>query len=372
MKTDKEKWNVAICSGDGIGPEIIKEAVKVLRTLERTDEAHRFEFREAPIGGAAFDVYGCHLPKETLDAVSGSDALLFGSVGGPVDAADTPKWKDAEKNALLGLRQKFDMAVNVRPAAILASLAHLSPLKNEVIGAMGVDIVIVRELVGGIYFGDRGIDEKAAFDTMSYTVEQIKRPLEFAFQTARQRARKSVTVVDKANVLNTSRLWRTVATEMHKDYSDVELKFMYVDNAAMQLIMNPSQFSVVCTENMFGDILSDAASVLPGSLGLMPSASLGNKGLHMFEPSGGSAPDIAGQGVANPIGAILSAALMLRYSMKCEAAASAVEKAVAQTLAKGFRTRDLAREGEKSISTSEMGDAVCKELETVLAKKQTN
>eukprot|EP00923_Selenidium_pygospionis_P049335 GHVN01084987.1.p1 GENE.GHVN01084987.1~~GHVN01084987.1.p1 ORF type:complete len:366 (+),score=76.66 GHVN01084987.1:113-1210(+) len=355
---------IAVCPGDGIGPEIMAEAEKVLCVIESEGQV-KFQTKRALVGGAAHDACGEHLPAETIKVIEASDALLFGSVGGPVDSLNEPKWKDAEKNALLGLRKHFNLAVNIRPTSIHKPLAHLSPLKESIIKEAEVDFVIVRELVSGLYFGKRELGETSAYDTLAYTADEIRVPLRFAFETAQQTPSKTVCVVDKANVLDTSRLWRKVANEMSKEFSDVKVVFMYVDNAAMQLIQRPSQFSVLVTDNMFGDILSDAASVLPGSLGLMPSASLGDK-VHLFEPSGGSAPDIAGQQVANPIGQILSVAMMLRYSFKMEREAVAIERAVRKALNDGARTKDLARQGETSLTTAQMGDAVCKALKAEL------
>ncbi|CAE7463328.1 leuB [Symbiodinium necroappetens] len=354
--------NIAVLAGDGIGPEVMAAAVKVVRKVGEL-YGHRFNFEDYKVGGAAWAAAEAagdtptHLPASTLEGCEKSDAILFGSVGGPVDQQHEPRWKDCEKNALLGLRKRFKLAVNLRPSKVYPFLSHLCPLKPSIIGT-GVDMVIIRELVGGIYFGEHKRDGDKAFDVMEYTVEGIRKPMVFAFEAARLR-RKKVTVVDKANVLECSRLWREVAREVHKGYPDVELDFMYIDNACMQVIQKPSFFDVVATGNMFGDILSDAASVLPGSLGLMPSASLGD-GLHMYEPSGGSAPDIAGKGVANPIAQILSGAMMLRYSFQLEKEAAAVEAACEEVLKSGRLTGDLLEESQRSnaVSTSAIGDAV--------------
>merc|ERR1719277_1667925 len=338
------------------------EALKVLNKVSEL-YAHSLHFTEAQVGGAAWAAAEAagespsHLPLKTLELCEKSDAILFGSVGGPVAEQHLPKWKDCEKNALLGLRKKFNLANNLRPSKVYPFLSHLCPLKPSII-EKGVDVLVVRELVGGIYFGEHKRDGDRAYDVMDYTAEGIRKPVVFAFEAAKSR-RKKVTVVDKANVLETSRLWREVARDIAKNHPDIELEFMYVDNAAMQIIQKPSAFDVIATENMFGDILSDAASVLPGSLGLMPSASLGDS-VHMYEPSGGSAPDIAGKGIANPFAQILSGAMMLRYSWELEAEAAAIEAAVEQVMLAGVLTGDLLEEGNKTGAkkTSEVGDAV--------------
>jgi len=353
--------NIAVLAGDGIGPEVMAEALKVLVKIQEL-YGHEFTFTEAKVGGAAWEVETpTHLPAETLDVCQKSDGILFGSVGGPVSEQNLPKWKDCEKLALLGLRKHFNLAVNLRPSRIYPFLAHLCPLKASIIGK-GVDILVVRELVGGIYFGEHRREGNKAFDVMEYDVDGIRKPLVFAFNAALSRSKK-VTVVDKANVLETSRLWREVAREVCLEYPSVQMDFMYVDNAAMQLVQNPADFDVIVTGNMFGDILSDIASVLPGSLGLMPSASLGDR-VHMFEPSGGSAPDIAGQGKANPVAQILSGAMLLRYSFQLEAEAAAIEAAVAEVLESGRLTADLMERDQRheAISTSTLGDAVVSAL----------
>jgi 3-isopropylmalate dehydrogenase len=351
-------YRIAVLAGDGIGPEVMQETLKVLCAVEKRF-GHAFTFEEALIGGAAYEVHGVHFPESTLEVCEKSDAVLFGSVGGPVDQQDQPRWKDAEKNALLGLRKALKLAVNVRPAKVYPFLSALSPLKPAIVGA-GVDLVVVRELLGGLYFGEHSTEGDKARDVMEYTVPQIERVVRFGFEAARGR-RKKVTVVDKANVLDCSRLWRKVAQSIAPEFSDVALEFLYVDNAAMQLIKNPSSFDVIVTENMFGDILSDLASVLPGSLGLMPSASLGEH-VHLYEPSGGSAPDIAGKGIANPIAQILSAGLMLLYSFGLEKEAQAIEGAIQKILASGVRTKDIASADRESVSTAGMGAAIVKEL----------
>lgn len=358
--------NIAVLSGDGIGPEVMAEALKVLRKIEEM-YGHTFAFPEYKVGGAAWTAAEQaggtpkHLPDATLEGCAQSDAILFGSVGGPVDQQHELRWKDCEKNSLLGIRKRFNLATNLRPSCVYPYLAHLCPLKPSVIGK-GVDVLVIRELVAGIYFGEHKREGSKAWDIMEYTSEQIRVPVKFAFNAALLR-RKKVTVVDKANVLETSRLWREVAKEVAKDFPDVELDFMYVDNAAMQIIQNPSFFDVIATENMFGDIISDAASVLPGSLGLMPSASLGDS-VHMYEPSGGSAPSLAGKGVANPIAQILSGAMMLRYSFQLEAEAACIEAAVEVVLKSGKLTADLMEEDKKAdaVSTSAIGDAVLANL----------
>lgn len=358
-------FNVAVLPGDGIGPEVMDQALLVLDEVGRL-YGHTFKYTHALVGGAAYDAHQQHLPQSTIDVCRASDAILFGSVGGPPSEQSVAKWKDAEKNAILGLRKQFNLGVNVRPATVHAALADLCPLRAD-IAAKGVDMVIIRELIGGIYFGRHWTapDGSSAEDLCTYTREQIERPVRFAFDLARLR-RKHVTVVDKANVLDTSRLWRAVATQVKAEYPDVAMEFMYVDNAAMQLVKSPSQFDVMVTENMFGDILSDIASMLPGSLGTMPSASLGDGGVHMFEPAGGSAPDIAGRGVANPIAQVLSAALMLRYSFKLEAEARAVEAAVQHVLRSGVRTGDIRGSSEApAVGSAAMGAAIVSALTAV-------
>ncbi|KAH7487655.1 hypothetical protein PRIC1_011797 [Phytophthora ramorum] len=354
-------YKIAVLPGDGIGPEVCDQAVQVLQTAGALFQ-HDFSFTTALCGGAAYAAHKTHLPQSTVDTVAASDAVLFGSVGGPTDAQEDPKWKDAEKNCLLGLRKNFQLAVNIRPAKIYSMLPDLSPLKPSVI-ANGVDMVIVRELVSGIYFGEHETNGDTATDVMKYTEAEIAKPMKFAFETAMNRS-KRLTVVDKANVLDCSRLWRKVAKDVAKDYPEVQFDFMYIDNAVMQLIRNPSQFDVIVTGNMFGDILSDAASVLPGSLGLMPSASLGNK-VHLFEPIGGSAPDIAGKDFANPIAQILSAALLLRYSFQMEAEAQLIEKAVEQVLLDGVRTGDLTKDQSAVVGTKAMGAAIIAKMKTL-------
>jgi len=353
--TASQVKKVAVLPGDGIGPEVMTEALKV---LSRTSELYpqcQFSYETGLIGGAAYDVHSKHFPDETREMCARSDAILFGSIGGPVEEQHLEKWKDAERNALLGMREAFDLAVNVRPAKVWPALSHASPLRSDIVDG-GVDMVIVRELLGGIYFGEHSTEGDSAKDVCTYNAAQIRRPLEFAFKAAKARGGK-LTVVDKANVLDTSRLWRRIAVEMHAEHPDVEMDFMYVDNAAMQLIKAPSAFDVICTENMFGDILSDAASVLPGSLGLMPSASLGSS-IYLYEPSGGSAPDIAGKGIANPAAQILCCAMMLRYSFAEHEAAAAIEAAVDAAIASGMTTGDVTPPGKQSCSTIAFGDAV--------------
>ncbi|KAG9416204.1 3-isopropylmalate dehydrogenase [Aphanomyces cochlioides] len=354
-------YKIAVLPGDGIGPEVCEEAVRVLKLVGSLYQ-HNFEFHEALCGGAAYEAHQSHLPQSTIDLVQSCDAVLFGSVGGPIDAQETPKWKDAEKNCILGLRKNFNLAVNIRPAKIYSMLPDLSPLKPSIVEA-GVDMVIVRELISGIYFGEHSTANGEARDVMKYTEDEIRVPMKFAFETALNRSKK-LTVVDKANVLDCSRLWRKVAKEVAQDYPTVALDFVYIDNAVMQLIKNPSQYDVIVTGNMFGDILSDAASVLPGSLGLMPSASLGDR-IHLFEPIGGSAPDIAGKGIANPIAQILSGALLLRYSFHMEKEAVLIEKAVEKVLERGVRTGDLTRSREAVVGTKGMGDAIVAEVEAL-------
>ena len=345
---------IAVLPGDGIGPEITAQAVRVVEAL-----GLGIEMAEAPVGGAGFDAAGDPLPAGTLKLCEASDAILFGAVGGP--KYDTLPRPQRPEQGLLRLRKHFDLYANLRPAIVYPELAHASSPKAEV-GA-GLDLLILRELTGDIYFGQpRGVrtnerGEREGFDTMRYTEGEIRRIAKTAFEAARKRSRR-VCSVDKANVLETTQFWRDVVVEVHRDYADVELSHMYVDNAAMQLVRNPKQFDVIVTGNMFGDILSDEASMLTGSIGMLPSASLNEKGFGMYEPIHGSAPDIAGKGVANPLATILSAAMLLRYSLGQEAAAGRIETAVRKVLAQGYRTADITEPGCRQVGTVAMGDAV--------------
>ncbi len=351
--------NVLVLPGDGIGPEIVTEARKV---LELINERHGLglAINEALVGGAAIDATGVPLPEETLVAAKAADAILLGAVGGP--KWDTnPDFAIRPEKGLLGIRSQLQLFGNLRPAILYPQLAHASTLKPEVVS--GLDILIVRELTGGIYFGQpRGIREKEGgiregFNTYVYDENEIRRIGRVAFEAARAR-NKRLCSVDKANVLEVTVLWREIMEELSKEYPDVELSHMYVDNAAMQLVRAPKQFDVVVTGNMFGDILSDAAAMLTGSIGMLPSASLDENGKGMYEPCHGSAPDIAGEGKANPLATILSVAMMLRYSLNEGEAADQIEAAVSQVLDQGLRTGDIMSEGMRQVSTSEMGDAV--------------
>lgn len=347
---------IAVLPGDGIGPEVMSATIKVLNAVAKKF-GHKFEYKEALIGGAAYDVYGEHLPQVTLDIAEKCDAILFGSVGGPVNAQNEPKWKGAEKNALLGIRKHFNFNINVRPTMVWPELAQKSVLRPEIIGD-GFSLVIIRELAEGLYFGEHGtmvVDGKrVARDVMEYSEQTIRKVVDFAFKTALLSS-KRLCSVDKANVLDCSILWREIVTELAPLYPDVEVEHMYVDNAAMQLVKNPRHFDVVVTENTFGDILSDLSSVLPGSLGLLGSASFNDRGFGLYEPSGGSAPDIAGKGVANPIGMMLSAAMMLRYSFQLEKEAATIERAV-QAIIKTHRTGDIYEDGYIKVGTEEFAE----------------
>lgn len=354
------KKHIAVIPGDGIGPDIVSEAVK---TLERISSlyGHEFEFEYLLAGGASIDEYGVPLTQETLERAKSADSVLLGAVGGP-------KWDGLEgrlrpEKALLALRSGLGLFCNLRPALMYKALEDASPLKSSIIGE-GIDIMIVRELTGGIYFGEKTLSPGSSWasDLMKYSVEEIERIARKAFDAARKR-KKRVTSVDKANVLETSRLWRKVVSRVAEDYPDVELNHMYVDNAAMQLVRNPRQFDVIVTENMFGDILSDEASMITGSIGMLSSASLGSGKCGMYEPIHGSAPDIAGKNIANPIATILSAASMLRYSFDMDVEAKAIEDAVEKVVNAGWRTFDIAKEGEKYIGTKEMGEKIREVIE---------
>ena len=348
---------ITVLAGDGIGPEITAQAVRVLEVLAR--DGLDVQTESALVGGAAVDATGDPLPEETLRVCESARAILFGAVGGP--AYDKLPRPQRPEQGLLRLRKHFDLFANLRPAMVYPELAEASPLKADIVA--GLDILIMRELTGDIYFGQpRGIrtneaGEREGFDTMRYSESEIRRIAQRGFEAARRRQRRLCSV-DKANVLETTQLWRDVVTEVGKDYPDVELSHMYVDNVAMQLIRQPRQFDVIVTGNMFGDILSDAASMLTGSIGMLPSASLNASGFGMYEPIHGSAPDIAGTNKANPLATILSLAMLLRYSLDEEAAARRVEAAVRKVLADGVRTADIARPGDKVSSCTEMGDAV--------------
>ncbi|MDD3293548.1 MAG: 3-isopropylmalate dehydrogenase [Geobacteraceae bacterium] len=357
----QSRLRIAVLPGDGIGPEVMAEALKVLDAVE---EKYHVTFGRtfANVGGAGIDNEGKALPDTTVDICKNSDAILFGSVGGP-RWESLPPDEQPERGALLPLRRIFGLFANLRPAIIFPSLTGASSLKEEVIHG-GFDILVIRELTGGIYFSQpKGIEgegrERVGFDTLRYSVPEIERIAHVAFRAARERSRK-VCSIDKANVLSSSVLWREIVTTIAGEYPDVELSHMYVDNAAMQLVRKPKQFDVILCENMFGDILSDEAAMLTGSLGMLPSASLAEGRFGMYEPSGGSAPDIAGKGIANPIAQILSLAMMLRYSFGLEDAAKAVENAVVKSLEQGCRTSDIFQNGvgERLVTTKEMGDAI--------------
>jgi len=356
----KTKATIAVLGGDGIGPEVTAEAVKVLRAAARRFGLE-LTFREALVGGAAVDTQGTPLPEDTLTLCQTADAILFGAVGGP-------KWDGLERKlraemGLLILRKTLALYANLRPVKLLPTLAGASPLRPEVVE--GTDLLVVRELTGGLYFGQpRGIEPadggERAVDTLVYTTPEIRRIAQVGFEAARRR-RRTLASVDKANVLASSELWRRTVTEVARDYPDVRLEHVLVDTCAMELLRAPRRFDVILTENTFGDILSDEASMLTGSLGMLPSASLGD-GTSLFEPVHGSAHDIAGTGQANPLAAILSGALLLRYSLGAEAAAAAVEAAVERVLAAGVRTRDLHTPGTTVVTTAQMGDAVAAAL----------
>jgi 3-isopropylmalate dehydrogenase len=348
---------IAVLPGDGIGTEIVAQALLVLKRLGA--DGLELEMEEAPVGGAGYDASGDPLPEKTLALAKEAEAILFGAVGGP-QYDSLPRAKRPEQ-AILGLRKQLGLFANLRPAIIYPELADASTLKPEVVS--GMDVLILRELTGDIYFGQpRGIrttesGEREGFDTMRYTEGEIRRIAHAGFKAARKR-QKRLCSVDKANVLETSQLWRDVVTEVGREYPDVELTHMYVDNAAMQLLRAPKQFDVIVTGNMFGDILSDEASMLTGSIGMLPSASLDANGKGLYEPIHGSAPDIAGKGVANPLATILSAAMMLRYSLNQDAAADRVENAVRKVLARGLRTADISAPGMATVGTAAMGAAV--------------
>ncbi|MSP78228.1 MAG: 3-isopropylmalate dehydrogenase [Dehalococcoidia bacterium] len=356
-------FNIAVLGGDGIGPEVTGEAVRVLQVLAQK-RGHTFTFEFGAIGGNAIDDYGSALPAATLKLAKASDAVLLGAVGGP--KWDDPKAKTRPEDGLLAIRKELGLFANLRPVKVHPALINASPLKPSVL--QGVDLVVVRELTGGLYFGkpkkrwstSRG---RRGVDTLAYSEKEIRRVLHVGFSLAKGR-KKKLTSVDKANVLETSRLWREMATEIAAEYPDVTLEHMLVDTAAMQLVRAPSRFDVMVTENTFGDILTDEAAVLAGSMGLLPSASMagvpqiGKRSKGLYEPIHGSAPDIAGKGIANPLATILSTALMLRYSLNLEAEAHIIEEAVGKVVSDGYRTPDIAAPGEKTIGTREMGDLV--------------
>jgi len=347
--------------GDGIGPEIVREACKV---LDKTGQVygHRFDYTEILMGGCSIDAYGVPLTEEALETARKSDAVLLGAVGGNVGNS---RWYDVAPNlrpeaGLLAIRKGLNLFANISPAYLYRELEQACPLKKEIIGD-GFDMVIMRELTGGLYFGERKTVEEngvlTAYDSLTYNEHEIRRIAKRAFDIAMKRGKK-VTSVDKANVLDSSRLWRKVVEEVAKDYPEVTLEHMLVDNCAMQLVKNPKQFDVVLTENMFGDILSDEASMVTGSIGMLASASLNETKFGLYEPSGGSAPDIAGKGIANPIATILSAAMMLRYSFDLDKEADAIEAAVARVLKEGYRTIDIMSEGKIQAGTAKMGDLI--------------
>jgi len=346
---------IAVLPGDGIGPEVVAEGAKVLRAVAH-QYGHEFTLEEALVGGAAIDSVGTALPDETLEACRQSDAVLFGAVGGP-------RWSDPmspvrPEQGLLGLRQGLGLYANLRPVRPCRFLASASPLRSQLLE--GVDLLVVRELTGGIYFGARQeatVDAEMAYDTMVYSAEEIRRIAHTAFRLAMERRRK-LTLVDKANVLATSRLWRRVVTAISAEYPAITVDYMLVDAAAMHLLRQPADFDVILTANMFGDILSDEASMLAGSMGMLPSASLGGGNLGLYEPIHGSAPDIVGQGIANPLATILSVAMLLRHSLELHQEARAVEAAVESVLAEGYRTPDIAGTGEPTVGTQQMGDLV--------------
>lgn len=355
------KAKIAVLAGDGVGREIVPEAVKVLKVIAE-QYGHSFEFATADIGGQAIDKFGVPLPKDTLALAKQSDAVLLGAVGGP-------RWEGLEyslrpERALLGIREALGLYANLRPAKLYSNLVDASTLKREVVE--GIDILVIRELTGGIYFGKpKGIEklpngEERGINTEVYSTEEVRRIAKVAFEVARKR-RKKVTSVDKANVLESSELWRKVVIDVHVSYPDVELGHMYVDNAAMQLVRNPRQFDVLLCNNMFGDILSDEAAMLTGSIGMLPSASIGAK-VGLFEPIHGSAPDIAGKNIANPIATISSAAMLLSYAFQLDKEAEAIEQAIVKTLDLGYRTKDIQSPGAKIVGTVEMGEAIVRNL----------
>lgn len=357
--------NITLIAGDGIGPEIVAEAVKVLNKVAEK-YGHTFSYKEILMGGCSIDAHGVPLTDEALEIAKSGDAVLLGAVGGDVGNS---RWYDVAPNlrpeaGLLKIRKELGLFANVRPAYLYKELAEACPLK-ESISSQGIDMVIMRELTGGLYFGDRKTEVvdglRTATDSLVYNEEEIRRIAIKGFDIARKR-RKVVTSVDKANVLDSSRLWRAVVEEVAKDYPDVELRHMLVDNAAMQLVRDPAQFDVMLTENMFGDILSDEASMVTGSIGMLSSASLRADKFGLYEPSHGSAPDIAGQNKANPLATILSAALMLRYTFDLEEEAKAIEDAVEAVLREGFRTGDIYKEGMTLCTTTEMGDKVAERI----------
>ena len=355
------EYKIALIPGDGIGPEIVAEAKKVLdRVCEKY--SHKFSYTEVLLGGASIDAHGVPLTEEAIAQAKASDAVLMGSIGG--DAKTSPWYKlepsKRPEAGLLAIRKALNLFANLRPAYLYNELRDACPLRDEIIGD-GFDMIIVRELTGGLYFGARKTTEengvRTAVDTLSYNENEIRRIAIKAFEIARKR-RNKVTSVDKANVLDSSRLWRSVVEDVAKDYPDVTLEHMLVDNCSMQLVRDPKQFDVILTENMFGDILSDEASMVTGSIGMLSSASLNETKLGLYEPSHGSAPDIAGQNKANPIATILSAAMMLRYSLDLDKEADAVEAAVQKVLTAGYRTGDIMSEGCKLVGTKEMGDLI--------------
>lgn len=358
-------YKIAVISGDGIGPEIVAEAKKVLGRIE-TKYGHKFNYTQVLMGGISIDAHGVPLTDEALETAKKSDSVLLGAVGGDVGNS---KWYGVAPNlrpeaGLLALRKGLELFANIRPAYLYDELKSACPLKDEIIGD-GFDMVIMRELTGGIYFGERKTEEVngvlKATDILTYDEEEIRRIAIRGFDIAKKR-RKKVTSVDKANVLDSSRLWRKVVSEVAKDYPEVELEHMLVDNCAMQLVKNPRQFDVILTENMFGDILSDEASMITGSIGMLSSASLGKTKLGLYEPSHGSAPDIAGQNIANPIATILSAAMMLRYSFDLDEEADAIENAVNRVLKDGYRTVDIMSDGFSKVGTNEMGDLISERI----------
>ena len=358
-------YKITLIPGDGIGPEIVREARKVLDAVGKK-YGHEFDYTEILMGGCSIDAYGVPLTEEAVNTAKASDAVLLGAVGGNVGNS---KWYDVAPNlrpeaGLLKIRKDLELFANIRPAYLYSELKDACPLKDEIIGD-GFDMVIMRELTGGLYFGERHTESvngvMTAVDTLTYNEEEIRRIAIKGFEIAMKRRKKLVSV-DKANVLDSSRLWRKVVAEVSKDYPEVEVTNMLVDNCAMQLVMNPGQFDVILTENMFGDILSDEASMITGSIGMLSSASLGKTKLGLYEPSHGSAPDIAGKNIANPIATILSAAMMLRYSLDLDKEADAIEAAVAQVLKENYRTVDILSEGMTQCTTTQMGDLIANHL----------